>query len=118
MGEIIMVKDTNVLSEFIDHDYHPILSDLIKWWIEIWGMVRFTGMWHRSPSGIHVLGRAADIDVDTYNEARRQKMANTTNAVWEYDPKRPGKYQCCVYGDKDHLDHFHLQVHNNTIFKG
>ena len=118
MGELIIVKDGDVLSELLYNSYHPRLQPLVKWWVEVWGRLRITGAWHESSSGIHLLGRAIDIDVDPYNLDRRQSMADTCNAVWEYDPSRPGKYKCCVYGDENHLDHIHLQVHNNTLFKG
>jgi len=53
----------------------------------------------------------------TYGQA--MELATRVNEFATYDPTRPSFKCCLVYEldpDRNHDDHFHIQVHANTVF--
>lgn len=68
--------------------------------------------------GIHKLSRALDFYVQEFVGRQNGEFAKEFNETWEYDPKRPGKYEVLQWHTVDPRKkkgwHFHLQVHDNT----
>ena len=68
-------------------------------------------------SGVHSAGRGAD--VRTRNLPDPQEMADEVaeaiNAMWDYDPDRPGMFKVARSDPHGSGPHLHCQVHPNTI---
>jgi hypothetical protein len=62
------------------------------------------------------------VDVRNANFSHEQaiQLANEINQWCMYDPARPNMKACITWEldpEGNHNDHFHCQVHPNTIFK-
>lgn len=98
---------------FTQLDYlDPQLKGLLLWLEEIFE-VEFnnTSNYRPGDSGVHGFGRGWDIQCNYAPFGRL--IRDTINSAYEYDPARPNK-QCAIFGDDDHLDHVHVQVHPDT----
>ena len=91
---------------------HPTLIGLLLW-LEDMFQVEFnnTSNFRPNDDGVHAYGRGWDIQCNY--EPFGYLIRDTVNSTYEYDPERP-HLQCAVFGDPEHLDHVHLQVHSNT----
>ena len=72
---------------------------------------------HDKDPGIHNTDPLRAIDLRSWTIRNPELIAEKINKAWIYDPKRPDK-KACVYHDIGQGHHFHLQVHDNTTFKG
>lgn len=72
------------------------------------------------PVGVHNAWRAVDIRNANFSHEQAVEMATAANEWAVYDPNRP-RMKCVLVWEIDpegnHNDHFHAQVHPNTIFK-
>ena len=100
-----------VLFEQLDY-LDPKLKGILLWLEELF-QVEFNNTSHFRPDddGVHGYGRGWDIQCN-YTPFGKL-VAQTVNSAYEYDPTRPNM-NCAVYGDDNHRNHIHLQVHPNT----
>ena len=123
IGNMIKLKEgQNLIKSIIFYPAHPILRQVI---IDIekeykrYDVELVITEWHRNPrhpGDIHAAGppqRALDLRIRNLPQDIPAKIAETINKKYIYDPKRPAM-KVVVYGDKAHLNHFHVQVHPRT----
>lgn len=67
-------------------------------------------------SGIHMTIPLRADDISSAEFGDPESIRDDINNLWIYDPKRPN-LSVCVYHDVGLGQHFHLQVHDNTIRK-
>ena len=112
---MIEVKDTAVLESLILHPAHPRLIDLLKWVCERFPVVVVTqGYEERDYPSVHSTVPVRGIDIRSWIYNDPQKIVDEINATWEYDPERPGEYECAKYHDTGRGPHIHLQAHDRT----
>ena len=76
------------------------------------------------PKGMHSSWRAVDGDNDELTQDQKKEIEAHINELFKYDPFRPNLKACLHHtadqsqysGIKTGGDHFHFQVHPNTIF--
>ena len=72
------------------------------------------------PAGVHNNWRAVDVRNANFSHEQAMQLADAINEWCMYDPGRPAM-NACITWELDpagkHNDHFHCQVHPNTIFK-
>ena len=109
-------KNLNVMSEALKHPWHPILIALHRWLIMRYSKIILTGSW-RPGGGIHSMIplRAEDIRSRVFDDP--EGIEKDINAHWVYDPERP-KYKVALYHNTGKGLHFHIQVHDNTVYIG
>jgi len=100
-----------ILFEQLDY-LDPKLKGMLLW-LEGLFQVEFnnTSNFRPDDEGVHGYGRGWDIQCN-YEEFGIL-IRDTINSAYEYDPHRPNM-QCAIFGDEHHLNHVHLQVHQNT----
>ena len=118
----IVIKSPEVLDNLLGWQYHSKLCALIKWVAENFGILITEGYRkkrHRNDVHGTIPVRAIDGRARIYktNGIDAQKVADAVNKAWVYDPDRLW-LKCAVFGDDNHQDHIHFQVHPKTIFKG
>lgn len=64
-------------------------------------------------SGIHVLGRAADIRASCWTDPIITKVANYINALYVYDSARPS-LKVALFTEHGNGSHLHVQCHART----
>ena len=115
---MIEIKNPEVLDSLLGWLYHHKLRKLMLWTAKRFRIFITEG--HREkrhPNDLHGTLPIRAIDIRTRIYSDPQKIADEINENWIYDPKRP-HMKCAVYGDQNHLDHIHLQVHPTTTFIG
>ena len=99
-----------IFNKFVTRVYHPKLAEFLWWWCDQFYEAVITSCWRSD--GVHSTGRA--VDLRSYIYSNPEGMAKLVNAEWEYDPKRPGKYDVVYYHGPP--NHFHIQVHDRTTY--
>ena len=115
---MIHVKNRDVFQALIAWLYHTKLRELL-YWLNGWcdDLIITEGYRTQLHLGdVHSTKPVRAIDIRTRNLSDPQAIADRINKHWIYDPQRP-EMRCCVYGDKNHQDHFHIQVHPRTEFR-
>jgi hypothetical protein len=105
-------KTEAIFKNYTTHKMHPKLAEFLWWWCGEFYEAMMTSAWR--PTGIHSTGRA--VDLRTWIYSNPDGMEKYANSLWEYDPKRPGKYNV-VYRHGP-PDHYHIQVHDRTVKNG
>ena len=102
----------------------PKLRELMDWivvWVEehfhrdvIVTSVARTG----DPASLHCTRpvRAVDFRSTNFSEDQANELLSATNRAWLYDPSRLGRFKCLILHDVGQGEHFHAQVHRNTVF--
>jgi hypothetical protein len=126
MSQIIHFKETPDLGQFLSVSLNSSAIALVYYMAFLawswWGKELTITDIHRDddPAGTHKNWHAIDVRNANFSRQEALKLAGAMNGVATYDPARPTMKICLVY-DLDphgkHDDHFHLQVHENTVFK-
>ena len=114
-------KNHKVLISMLTKAWHPKLTELL-----IWNTIRYskntiTSSYrdhkiHLKDSGIHMTNPLRAFDKRSKDYPDPEAIAADINAHFIYDPARP-HYQVCVYHDTGQGYHFHLQVHDRTVYR-
>ena len=104
-----MKLDINQL-EFIDRQLRDICLA-----IEDQFQVEFTitSLYRIGDNGVHGTLPLRGIDLRCPDLHLGMLVRDFVNTHWTYDPDRD--MECAIFGDQNHLDHIHLQVHPNTV---
>ncbi len=110
------LKNTDIMAVLLAKEYDRKLIMVLLWWMKEFGSMTVTEGWRkqRHPHDLHGTSPVRAIDLRSWTHPNAQMLANTANTYWRYDPNRPTK-QVCVYHDSGEGEHFHIQVHPNTI---
>jgi len=114
---MIQIKNSDVLYN-LALPWHPKLRLLIKYVADVAGIFITEGYRDkRHANDLHGEKPLRAIDGRSSIYTQPQIIANRINQKWIYDPERPDM-KCAVYGDENHKDHIHFQVHPKTKFIG
>ena len=126
VGEIvkpgdIIIKDDKVLNGFITKKFHKNLRPIMIWHANSFGLV-ITESYRKQlhSNDLHGTGpvRAYDARVWCYENDLADKIEAEINALWIYDPRRPNKKVAIIHKNRGAAgQHFHIQVHPNTILR-
>lgn len=95
--------------------WDPKLIQLYIWFAARYNHATITCAFEqRDYPSVHSMKPLRGLDMRSRHYANPKIVRDDINRHWAYDPTRP-ELKCCVFGDGDHLDHFHLQCHPNTI---
>ena len=125
MSQIIHFKESPDLGQFVSVSLNSSVIALVYymaflawvWWkkeltiMEIYRDV--------DPVGTHKNWCAIDVRNSNFTRQEALKLAGAMNTLATYDPARPSMKICLVYEldpHGKHDDHFHVQVHANTVF--
>ena len=121
MKELIpfQFKTLKLLTQTLEHPWHPNLIAVHRWLIMRYERVIMTKLWIPG-KGIHSMIplRAEDIRSRIFNDPAA--IEADINAHWIYDPERP-RYNVAWWHNEDEEkppNHFHIQVHDRTIYTG
>ena len=67
-----------------------------------------------NPLSVHYHGRGADARSWSVTKNEAEKVRDAINDRWVYDPDRPDMVVCMIH-DAGSGEHFHFQVHPNTV---
>ncbi len=73
-----------------------------------------TSLYRIGDSGVHGVLPLRAIDLRCHDRHLGMLVKDFVNNHWSYDPNRE-QMGCAVFGDQNHLDNVHLQVHPNTV---
>lgn len=113
----IHIKNVEVLKGLMEHNFHPILIEIICAVASKYGI--FITESYRDalhPGDVHSTDPVRAIDLRSWcyvSEGMAYKIRNWINAVWQYDPARP-YLNVAIIHDVGKGIHFHIQVHPNT----
>jgi len=118
---ILEFKNEEIFKNFCLVPMHFKLQNLIIWLaskhrIVITSAYRRKDV-HKNDPRIHRTNPLRAVDIRSWTFKDPEALAEEINSVWQYDLFRP-RLMCCVYHDVGLGKHFHLQVHENTRFKG
>ncbi len=110
----LQIKSLKVAEGCFSYPWHPKLIQLYLWFAARYNNPTITCAFeHRGYPSTHSMNPLRAIDMRSRHHSSPKFVAADINLHWVYDPCRP-ELKCCVFGDKDHMDHFHFQVHDNT----
>ena len=112
----IEIKNSQVLAGLMAHKFHPVLTQIIVWLANNYGMVMtesFRPAMHQGDVHSTDPVRAVDIRSKCYEGDQAGKIRDEINSLWQYDSNRPNM-QCALIHDAGMGVHFHIQVHPNT----
>lgn len=98
-----------VQMEFI----HPFLIKVLKDIENEFGQKVFTSLYRHNDPGVHGTIPTRGADIGEKNQIVGNVIKGWVNSRWIYDSERPN-LKVCVFGDENHKDHIHVQVHKNT----
>ena len=112
---MIQIKNESVLREIALHEMHPVLMDLLAWFLDIAIDVFITGGHRPGDSGVHgqLPCRGIDLRDRIYTAGHAEVLVAAVNEHWQYDPSRP-HLKCGLIHGEGMNSHIHLQVHPNT----
>lgn len=100
--------------------WHPKLIDLFMMFMEIFPeeTLTITSLFRHGDPGVHGTEplRGVDVSRGSLEDWQGQTVAEEINKLWTYDPDRP-EFECVKFHDAGSGMHFHLQVHDKTIYK-
>jgi len=112
----ITIKNTSILMGLMSHSFHPILTDIICWVAELYGLVMTESYRPQRHSGdVHSTNPVRAIDLRSWYYDDAQALSGAINAKWQYDPKRPHMKVAIIHAIEGGAEHFHIQVHKNTV---
>ena len=117
-------KTHKVLIAMFTRAWHPKLLEVLVWLTVRYSKNTITSAYrdhkiHSKDSGIHMTDPLRAFDKRSKDYPDPEAIAADINSVWQYDLNRP-HLQVCVYHTIDNDPnrfHFHLQVHDNTIYR-
>ena len=74
-----------------------------------------TSLFRKGDGGVHGVWRGVDIRTRYLTDEQAAELALWINSIVIYDKMRPD-LMVAVWGDANHRNHIHLQVHPNTVF--
>ena len=106
-----------IAHNFCDVRIHPKLTNIIKWIVDLTGVVVITSarryrLIHPKDSGIHLTDPLRAADIRYYIYGNPHGLVCLINQHFQYDYKRK-KLECAVFHDTVGK-HIHLQVHDRT----
>jgi len=114
-------KSHHVLIGILTHQWHSKLIEVLLWIKVRYSEVIITSGYrsskiHPKDSGIHctIPLRAFDMRSNVFDDP--QAIADDINNAFIYDPDRP-LLEVVVYHDTGNGLHFHIQVHDHTIYR-
>jgi len=120
MGDLDYKTHKILISMFI-RAWHPKLIELL-----VWNTIRYSKNTitcasrdtkiYPGDSGIHMTNPLRAFDKRSRDYPDPEAIAADINAHFIYDSTRP-HFKVCVYHDTGQGYHFHLQVHDNTIYR-
>ena len=114
----LQIANLKVAEGCFSYAWSPKLIQLYIWYAARYNNATITcGYEHRDYSSLHCTNPLRAIDIRIWQHEDPMLVAGDINHHWKYDPDRP-EFKCCVFGDADHLDHFHFQVHTATMHTG
>ena len=127
MPQIIRFKEAPDLGQFLSESLDSSLLAIVyfmaahswSWWKK---PITITDIWREDDKvGTHKNWRAVDIRNSNFTHSEAMELAQEVNLWATYDPTRPDM-KCCIVYELDpkgnHNDHFHVQVHEGTVFDG
>ena len=106
----LQIKSLKVAEGCFSYAWHPKLIQLYMWFAARYNNATITCAFeYRDYPSTHSMNPLRAVDMRSYNHADPKIVADDINRHWIYDSARP-HFKCCVFGDAQHLDHFHLQV--------
>ena len=114
-------KNHKVLISMLTKAWHPKLIELLVWLTIRYSKNIITSAYrereiHDKDSGIHGTDPLRAVDKRSRDYPDPEAIAADINAHFIYDPIRP-HYQVCVYHNTGQGYHFHLQVHDRTVYR-
>ena len=112
-------KSQAIFENFCKVPLHPKLTRLLLWLYDehieliVTSAYRDKKIYANDP-GIHGTNPLRAIDLRSWIMPDPEAKAEGINEHWIYDSDRPS-LKVCVYHNVGQGDHFHLQVHDNTI---
>jgi hypothetical protein len=125
MAQILHYKESPDLGQFLSESLHSSVIAIVYFmamysWARWHKVLTITEIWRENdPTGTHKNWRAVDIRNSNLSKQNAIELANKVNAIAQYDPTRPAMKCCLVYEldpTGNHDDHFHIQVHERTVF--
>lgn len=108
------IKEEWENSKLKDRLRNYILIIALYSWTEFGKRIVITSIWRSKEeeeklksSGIHNAWRGIDLRTSIYNEDEINKIVKLCDS-FHYDARNLSKV--CIYGDKRHLDHIHVQI--------
>jgi len=124
--QIIAFKDEETMAQWRSGYIQSPLVCIVEYlsilaWIWWHKTITLTSVYREvDPAGVHNTWRAVDVRNANFSHEQAIKLANAINEWCMYDPARPAM-NACITWELDptgaHDNHFHCQVHANTIFK-
>ena len=111
----VRFKNQRILHNLLDHPVHPTMTDVLYWFSKRFYDVVITSAYREGDTGIHGYLPLRAVDVRSTIYSNPALVAEETNRYWDYDPKRPGRYQVAFLHDVGRGIHLHLQVHPRTV---
>lgn len=93
---------------------HPTLRSMFRDLEQMHGEQTITSLYRIGDKGVHGQLPLRGIDVRCRDPLNGAAIENSMNAIWQYDPERPGM-KCCIFHDVGQGAHIHLQCHPNTV---
>lgn len=111
---MITIKD-NEIHGFLSVPFHQMLIDVLMFLEHLYPNRVMLTCGHRpGDKGVHGQDVCRGIDIRSRVFPKPQKVVNTINKTFQYDPNRLRMVVAILHGDGSN-EHIHLQVHPNTI---
>ena len=97
---------------------HTTMRKLLVWLEDMTGLeFTETSRYRIGDNGVHGQLPVRGVDLRCKMPVIGEGVCSLINEFWQYDPTRP-LLRCAIYHDAGSGKHIHLQVHDNTVFKG